>query len=64
VHPAVMPGASFEPAEAQQRDALGLQAPVTSGPLAGTPPAARPPNTSRSHGDSGSLPPLDRHPGP
>ena len=64
VHPAVMPGASFEPAEAQQRDALGLQAPVTSGPLAGTPPAARPPTTSRSRGDSGSLPPLDRHPGP
>jgi methyl-accepting chemotaxis protein len=64
VHPPVVPGASTDPAEAQQGDALGLHASVTSGPLADSPPAAQPPNTSRPRGDSSPLPPLDRHPGP
>jgi hypothetical protein len=64
VHPPVVPGASTDPAEAQQGDALGLHASVTSGPLADPPPAAQPPNTSRPRGDSSPLPPLDRHPGP
>jgi hypothetical protein len=63
VHPPVMPDASSGPAEAQQGTALGQPAPATSGPLAGLPPAARPPITSRSRGDTSSLPPLDRHPG-